>query len=72
MVTVHFFRPRDEAEGPTLGPFEWVQVTYRELRRAPDGEPIAEMWADGDWHLIGVDAPGWSDFTVEVASERSV
>lgn len=48
---VRFERGRDEVIGPTLGPFDWIQVTYNTLVRAPDGELLAELGKDGDWHL---------------------
>lgn len=48
---VQFERGRDDVVGPTLGPFDWVQVTYRGLRVAPDGEHIAMMGVDDDWFL---------------------
>jgi len=72
-LMVRFSRPRDEEEGPTLGPFPWVQVTYTELRAGPDGEPIALLGPDGDWHLGRLRTPvpgaeGWVEVSADLAS----
>lgn len=68
-VAVTFSRYRDEVNGPTLGPFPWVQFTYRELRAGPEGEPIAFFGADGDWHLQDTPLEPWSDVVVSPTSE---
>lgn len=62
---VRFERPSDcaewdeipasatESEAPeqlTIGPFEWVQLTYNELRIAPEGDWVARFVKDA-WHL---------------------
>lgn len=39
------------AQQVILGPYEWVQLTYSELRVAPDGETIAHY--DGSyWRVV--------------------
>ena len=68
-VKVHFSRPRDEAEGPTLGPFPWVQITYTELRVGPDGETLAMLDA-GDWHLaVRSGGSAWKEIGPDLAAE---
>jgi len=73
-LIISFSRPRDDAEGPTLGPFPWMQVTYTELRVGPDGDPIAMLGEDGDWHLGCVQIPipgseGWVEVSPDLAAE---
>ncbi len=46
-----------------LGPFEWVQLTYEELRAAPDGDRIAFFdGVQGAW--ITADGARWSDIVI--------
>ena len=73
-LMITFSRPRDEKDGPTLGPFPWVQLTYTELRVGPDGHPIAMCGADGDWHLGRVETPskgltGWVEVSPDLKAE---
>jgi hypothetical protein len=44
------------SEQVIVGPFEWVQLTYEELRVAPDGDVIAYL-DEGDWTIVGPDQP---------------
>lgn len=73
-LMITFSRPRDEKDGPTLGPFPWVPLTYTELRVGPDGDPIAMCGADGDWHLGRVETPskgltGWVEVSPDLKAE---
>lgn len=64
-LIINFFRPRDDAEGPTIGPFPWVQVTHTRLRAGPDGDTIAVLGDGGyDWYLHAAEDEPWSDFTI--------
>jgi hypothetical protein len=63
-----FSRGRDDKEGPILGPFDWVQLTYDEIRVSPNGDPVA-LFDEGDWHLYGdtnsgLDREPWSDVVI--------
>ena len=60
-VFVRFERGRDDVWGPTFGPFEWVQQTYRELRTAPEGAILA-VWHSkaGEWFIV--DGPHKDEF----------
>ena len=49
-VYVRFERGRDDVVGPTLGPYEYVQVTYQLLRN-DQGREIAVYDGD-DWNLV--------------------
>lgn len=49
--------------GPTLGPFEFVQVTYATVRVSPDGDEVAWLDSEGTWTLMG-DGSAWTDLTV--------
>ena len=52
-VFIRFERGRDDVVGPTLGPFEWVQQTYQDLRVSPDGETLAQWVGNaGEWFII--------------------
>ena len=51
MFYVTFSRGRDEVVGPTIGPFESVNIFYDTLRVAPGGDEVARMRRDGDWYL---------------------
>lgn len=79
MIYVHFSRPRHEVEGPTFGPFDFVQQTYEGLRYGPDGANLAfihdgewfigetrEPIPDSKWANIGARSNGepFSDFTI--------
>ena len=49
-----FFRPETGCEdrmGSTYGPFEFVQLTYGELRIGPNGDPVM-FFADGMWLFV--------------------
>jgi hypothetical protein len=53
-----------QPEEITLGPFEFVQLTYEGLRVGPNGEHIAFL-KDGLWHLGVEHTPignGWESF----------
>lgn len=65
-LTVQFIRPRDEAVGPTLGPYTWVQITYEHLRVSPDGDIVASFNPDLDDWFLENDPTGepWSDFVI--------
>ena len=40
----------------TVGPWEWVQLTYGELRVAPEGDVIAYI-SDGAWFIVSPEDP---------------
>lgn len=42
---------REVTQYIVLGPFEWVQMTYGELRIAPDGDVLAFV-TEGHWFLV--------------------
>ena len=56
MINLRFERGLDDraggAVGPTLGPYDWVQLTYGTIRVSPDGEEVAALDIEGDgyWH----------------------
>lgn len=58
-VVVHFFDPRRGEESPGVGPFEFVQMTYDELR--DDHDNRIAFCCDEEWRH---DGKWWSDFTV--------
>lgn len=64
-VFVRFERGRDDVIGPTYGPYDFVQVTYTELRTSPDGEALA-TYDNGDWNLVDAerDETVFSDFII--------
>lgn len=51
-VTVTFENVHTPDEPRTLGPFEWVQLTYNDLCAAPDGETIAQCDPDQGWVVV--------------------
>lgn len=67
-VTVHFYSLNDEHYNTdltaTLGPFEYVQMTYGALRN-PDGDTIAIFnIAQEDWQLVErvpIEGSKWAD-----------
>jgi hypothetical protein len=70
-VFVRFERGRDCVIGPTYGPYQWVQVTYSELRASAadddNGELVlANFDTDGDWHLTDTerDETVFSDYII--------
>ena len=62
MVYVSFERGRDNLLGPSYGPFEYVQFTYREIR-TPGDKILAVMSEEDDWVLTG-------DFPLEENAPR--
>lgn len=58
----------EERVGPTLGPFEFVQMTYGELR-GPYGETLARLDAESRWHTAG-SSQWWSDVIIYTAAEE--
>jgi hypothetical protein len=48
-----------------VGPFEFVQLTYADLRVGPDGDEYASNRA-GDWVIDG-DQSVWSDIIIHAA-----
>jgi hypothetical protein len=57
---VHYIRPEFGAEdriGPTIGPFPdgWLQLTYGELRIAPDGDVLASINKDLEWEFESIE-----------------
>lgn len=64
---VRFERGRDDVCGPVLGPYEWVQQTYEDLRVSPDGEIIAQWVVKaGEWFIVSGEHEDefYSDFIV--------
>ncbi len=49
MMYVHFIDMAGGYERDTVGPFEYTQLTYDELRVSPDGDVIAR-YHDGYWY----------------------
>jgi hypothetical protein len=51
----YFVRPdcgRDGRNGPVLGPFpDYLELTYKLLRSGPNGDDVASLGDDGDWHF---------------------
>lgn len=74
-VFVEFSCYRDNMQGPQLGPFPFVQVTYDRLRVGPDGNDLAVLGSDGDWHLVGADwgtqAGPWSDIVINTHGKEN-
>ena len=72
-LLVRFERPRDEMEGPVLGPYEWLQLTYDALRCSPDGETIAMQGEDDHWYIgtrcEPVDGGSWQRVSAEMNGE---
>lgn len=62
-VFIRFELPREDAIGPTLGPYPYVQLTYEMLTVGPDGEELAHY--DGsEWWLLGSERGHYSDIVV--------
>lgn len=57
--------PVGEPDIVTLGPFEYVELTYQHLRVDPDGEQIGGF-RDGYWWLKGDNYP-FSDLDIKTA-----
>ncbi len=66
-ISVAFERDDSHPSGMArreLGPFEWVQITYQELRvSSQEAEPIA-YFVNGHWELVE-DQSTWSDILIE-------
>jgi hypothetical protein len=73
MTFIKFERGRDGVVGPTLGPYEYVQITYNSLR-LPNDVDLAYLNADGDWEIIDggeFDGAHYSDVIIsEVEGEK--
>lgn len=52
-ITITFERGRDGVGPLVLGPFEWIQLTYTDIRVAPDGDVLA--WFGEKTHPPGHD-----------------
>ena len=51
---VRFERGRDDIIGPTFGPYEFVQLTYDQLRVGAEGETLAAFYGeDQEWVIDG-------------------
>ncbi len=61
---VRFENGQEDKIGQNLGPFEWVQITYCELRA--DDVDLAFQNKDGLWVLVSIDEPDqlWSDVII--------
>lgn len=49
-----YFRPecgREGRMGNVYGPYEFLQITYTNLRISPDGDFAMTFETDGDWHF---------------------
>ena len=53
-VFVKFSSPALDEDGPTFGPYPFVQLTYENLRVGPDGEDLAYLGDEGCWTLTGL------------------
>ena len=70
---VRFEHGSDDVPWLTLGPFDWLQMTYSSLRAPPDGEVYVAHYSGG-WALgeevgmalglEGTDDMRWSDFVL--------
>lgn len=72
-VRIQLECPREDREFVFLGPYEWVQITYADIRIPPDGDTIAvyDPKTD-DWFFeTGVLHEGvpvnWSDVVIAPA-----
>lgn len=54
-------------EAVTLGPFEYVELTFQALRVGPEGEQIGEIDEDCLWYLVDDPYP-FSDLAIHAAS----
>lgn len=61
MVERNDYHPQGESQ-KTVGTYEWVQLTYGELRISPNGDPIANFNILGYWELE--DGSTWSDVII--------
>lgn len=58
MFYVHFERGRHDVDGPTFGPFPFVQMTYSGLRVGPEGDWLAYHMKESDeWEIEGAIEP---------------
>lgn len=66
---IRFERGRDDMGWLTLGPFEWVQITYNLLRVSEDGDFLAEYDEkdSGDWIISPSKKPMDKTFTERFA-----
>lgn len=72
-VFVEFSRPRNDKQGPRLGPFEWVQLTYHTLRIPPDGVTLAYFNpVQGDWVIVGLAAAAVAHWDQELNSIKGI
>lgn len=46
-----------------MGPYDFVQLTYRAFRVGPNGDEIAYLDDNEDWHLFEDDSI-WSDVVI--------
>lgn len=62
MIKITFEYGQQGRMGDTLGPYDFVQVTYDTVRAGPDGDFVLAHFANGLW--VTVDGQQWSDFVV--------
>lgn len=62
---IRFERSRDDLPWLTLGPFDYVQLTYDTIRISPEGDHLATF--NGDWEILqpapDKREPGWYPIT---------
>lgn len=50
--------------GDELGPFEFAQITYNELKVGPDGDVLAFQDEEGYWRLVEAPYDSWPDIII--------
>ena len=51
MIKFRFENGRTDQWSEDFGPFEFVQLTYEDLRVGPDGESFATMNGNAEWTI---------------------
>jgi hypothetical protein len=69
-VMVRFECGQEDRWSEEYGPFEFVQLTYGELRTGPDGESFA-YYEKGEWKIIGDDSGVWYSDVIVWTEEES-
>lgn len=59
---IRFECGQEDRVGEDLGPFEFLQMTYGDLRVGPTGDEVLAYFDNGWW--ITTDGQRWSDFVI--------